>query len=246
MGWGDELIASGQAKAMQRFDPRPVLIIDKWGRPRWSDVWNGNPRIARNREGSFQSLLNGPNVRPYISKKTPTHWVWRQFQCEPGELYLTAAEREFAEPYRGAILIEPNVKPKPEAVNKAWHWSRWQDVAYSGIGKMIQVGPAKTRTLADVLLVETPTFRHACAVLSVCRAYVGTEGGLHHAAAAFGVPAVVLFGGFISPDVTGYATHHNLYRGGKACGSRLRCLHCAEAMNAISVEEVAENLQAIL
>lgn len=243
MGWGDEIIASGQARAMQRIDPRPVLIIDRYGRPRYSPIWQGNPRILRERRGEFQSLLNGPGARPYIEGKAPGRWIWRDnFRCEPGELFLSAAELAFAEPWRGRVLVEPHVKQKPEAENKRWIWQRWQQLADLGIADFVQVGPPGTRALKGVELAVTSDFRLGCAVLSVCSAYVGTEGGLHHAAAALGKPAVVLFGGFISPQITGYDSHRNFYRGGVACGARLPCAHCREAMEAIGVEDVARAL----
>jgi ADP-heptose:LPS heptosyltransferase len=246
MGWGDEIIATGQVRAMQRLDPRPVLVIDRHARPRYSPIWNGNPHILRERKGEYQSLLNGPGARPYIEMKTDFRWVWRDnFRCEPGEIYLTAEERRFAERWRGRVLIEPNVKVKPEAANKRWVWSRWQTLVDFKLADMVQVGPAGTQLLIGVEHALTTDFRLACAVLSVCRAYVGTEGGLHHAAAALGVPAVVLFGGFISPKVTGYDSHRNLFRGGVACGSRKPCLHCRDAMLDISVDEVAKHLTEI-
>ncbi len=96
------------------------------------------------------------------------------------------------------------------------------------------------------LYARTTTFRQALAVLSVCRAFVGTEGALHHGAAAVGTPAVVLFSEFISPDVTGYPQHRNLRQAGAACGSRKPCKGCAESMRAISVLEVVANLKEIL
>ncbi len=233
---------------MQRIDPRPVLVIDIHGRPRWSSIWNGNPRIIRERRGNyFQSVLNGPNARPYIEAKHATRWVWRDnFRVEPGEIFLTPAELAFAEPYRGRVLIEPNVKPKPEAINKRWWGQRWQALVDLQIADYVQTGAAGSTTLHGVQRVVTSDFRLACAVLSVCRAAVVTEGGLHHAAAALGVPAVVLFSGFIGPSITGYAAHRNIYYGGVHCGSRLPCAHCKESMAAISVDEVAENLKAIL
>jgi hypothetical protein len=249
MGWGDEIIASGQARALQRHDPRPVLIIDRNARPRWSPIWDHNPRLARDRAGGpgkFQSLLNGPGVRPYVEQKLATRWVWRgNFRCEPGEIYLTEAERAFAAPWRGRVLVEPNLKDKPEQVNKRWAFERWQALADLRLAEFVQVGPPGTRLLRGVEHAVTQNFRLACAVLSVCRGFVGHEGGLHHAAAALRVPAVVLFSGFISPAITGYETQRNIHHGGAACGSRLPCLHCRESMEAISVEEVAANLRAL-
>jgi ADP-heptose:LPS heptosyltransferase len=98
----------------------------------------------------------------------------------------------------------------------------------------------------NVLHVLTPTFRHAMAALSVCRAFVGTEGGLMHAAAAVNVPGVILWSEFISPDITGYTMHRNLRHAGVACGSRLNCSGCRASMAAITVGEVADNLKELL
>jgi hypothetical protein len=62
---------------------------------------------------------------------------------------------------------------------------------------------------------------------------------LHHAAAALGVPAVVIFGGFISPAVTGYAAHANIFTGDDlGCGNINPCPHCRAAMERISVDQV--------
>src|SRR5262249_52788187 len=92
--------------------------------------------------------------------------------------------------------------------------------------------------------VVTATFRDALCILSLARLYVGPEGGLHHAAAALGVPAVVIFGGFSSPRATGYPWHSNIAAPGKPCGSIAYCAHCREAMASITVERVLEAARA--
>jgi hypothetical protein len=69
---------------------------------------------------------------------------------------------------------------------------------------------------------------------------------MHHGAAAVGVGGVVLFGGFIPPQTTGYAIHANLTGGAEACGSLAACAHCRDAMDRIEVEEVVEHAMARL
>lgn len=93
---------------------------------------------------------------------------------------------------------------------------------------------------------ELPSFEHALALISVARTAVLPEGGLHHAAAAFGLRAVVLFGGYISPNITGYSIHQNIFTGEKACGNRNPCQHCTDAMNAITPAMVLDQLEALL
>ena len=74
--------------------------------------------------------------------------------------------------------------------------------------------------------------------------FLGTT--LMHAAAALKVPAVVIYGGFISPKVTGYPLHRNLFTGGTPCGMRTNCKHCRDAMAAILPTTVYDELKEIL
>jgi ADP-heptose:LPS heptosyltransferase len=92
--------------------------------------------------------------------------------------------------------------------------------------------------LSGVRTLQTTSFRHSLAVLARAALVICPEGGLHHGAAAMGAPAVVLFGGFIPPQVTGYETHANLTGGAKACGQLAPCQHCRAAMDAITVDAV--------
>ena len=249
MGWGDELIAAGQARLLRERDPRRVLVMDRFGRPRWHEAWEHNPDIARPGDaGAVRVLVNGPGERPYIKYKTPERWVWRAFDCRPGRLCFSDAETRWAAEHRPGIVIEPNLKPLASP-NKDWSWARWTAFAELARARGIaltQLGPAGTRLLPGVRHIETPSMRLACAVLSRAQAYVGHEGGMHHAAAALGRPAVVLFGGYISPAQTGYAAHVNLFTGGTACGSRQPCTHCAQAMAAIGPAGVLTELETLI
>jgi ADP-heptose:LPS heptosyltransferase len=139
-------------------------------------------------------------------------------------------------------MIEPTVKRNSHS-NKAWVDSRWQELVDSMPGlKFVQCGPDPALALRGVTFVPTPRFRIACAVLKHARAFVGTEGGLMHAAAAVDTRAVILWSEFIDPSVTGYANHHNIRHAGKSCGMRLPCPTCVASMEAISVNEVRTTL----
>lgn len=245
MGWGDEIIATGQAKRLHEADPtRKVLMVGKDGQPRIHPIWDGNPRLLSVREYrkgmARQVLANYSGNRPYIdySRTTPERWAWNGWRVEPGEIYLSAAERVAFALAAGSVVIEPHVKG-PKQVNKQWGWDNWQALVDARPDlDFIQLGPAGTQLLRGVRHVVTQTVRHAAAALSQAKAAVLPEGGLHHAAAALGVPAVVIFGGFISPASTGYDTHVNIFTGGEACGNKAPCPHCQAAMAAISVEDV--------
>lgn len=235
-------MCTSQVRALNESTGRKVYVVGRGGTAQWNEVFEHNPRLTRRLTRDAVRLQNGPGVRPYIAQKLPDRWVWKRWPIAPGELFLTSEEHAFGRRHGGRILIEPNTKV--EGGNKAWLWERWQEVVDRG-GDFVQIGHPGTRPLNGVAVAETHSFRQACAVLAHSRAFVGTEGGLHHAAAALGVPAVVLFSEFIDPEITGYATQRSLRRAGEACGMRVPCAGCRASMEAITVEEVITNLRDI-
>jgi ADP-heptose:LPS heptosyltransferase len=257
LGIGDELMVSGRARVMQQSDPRKCRVIFKRA-PKWSPIWDNNPRIARlDEQGDFQVLFaKDPktNLRPYHTAKGEDRWTYNlDFRPDVGEIYFSEEERKLAHRPRYGdaangdwILIEPHIKPGASP-NKQWGRERWQALARllrkAGL-QAAQVGPPGTPRLEGVDLIETMNFRLAAAVLAGARAAVLPEGGLHHAAAALGVPGVVIFGGFTPVELTGYAMHRNLGASlGEACGMRTPCAHCAAAMAAITPEQVFNELK---
>jgi ADP-heptose:LPS heptosyltransferase len=175
------------------------------------------------------------------------YWRWNyNFRAKPGELFFSDEELNFAgQIAKGSVVvIEPNVPAlKSVAPNKQWPVDRYQETATrlsaEGIRVVQLVHRGAAVRLKSASMISTPTIRLALAMLSRAALYIGPEGGLHHGAAALGISATVLFGGFIPPAVTGYDTHTNLTgNAGEACGSLQVCEHCRKAMESISVEEV--------
>ncbi len=253
MSYGDEIMALGQAQRHYRETGRPAFVVDRHGRPRWSDLWAGDPAVrcsrARRVNTAVDTVVNAPGCRPYLkSISMVTGSVFSDWRARdyPARLSLTVAERTFAADVAGDlgsfIVVEPNIA-REGCKNKQWGWDRWVGLT-ARIRDLdpVQLGPAGTRLLPGVRHIETPSFRQACAVLALARFAVLPEGGLHHAAAALQIPAVVIFGGFTQPKTTGYEGHVNLFTGKSACGAWRRCRHCAAAMAAISPETVVEKL----
>jgi len=247
MGYGDELMVTGAAKRLQQTDPRKVRL--DYGKQFWSEVFDHNPRLAHSADKQVQMYrprVNG--LRPYCSKKTDARWYWNSFSPPVGELYFQPDELAFAAKFKPDIIIEPNNKARASP-NKDWGWSKWirlvEILRREGLNP-VQIGPEGTRLIPGVGFIQTKSFRWGCAVLARARACIVPEGGLHHAAAAVGVPAVVIYGGFISPAQTGYAAQRSIFTGGEPCGSRLPCPHCARAMMDIMPEAVLHDLRRVL
>lgn len=241
MGLGDWIMCTALVREEHEKRRVPVRVVGRRGARQWSEVFEGNPHIAAPDAKRYVVLVQGQGERPYIAAKTAQRWIWRKWKRARGEIYLSDAEREFARPYAGRVLIEPRTKV---VGNKDWIPDRWQAVvARSGI-EFVQAGSPGVQQLDGVLRVPT-TFRQALAILAVSRAFVGTEGALHHAAAALGIPAVVLYSEFISPDITGYDGQRAIRHAGAPCGARYPCNGCRASMAAITVNEVIEQLEAV-
>ena len=240
---------TGRARELQELDPRRVRIVYEW--QRWHEAWHHNPRIAAPGEvGDFQDLIaREDGLRPYIAAKAAGRWTWRPYTPPRGELYFTQDELDFARRHEGRIIVEPNLKVGASP-NKDWGWANWTALSRlmraAGI-RPTQLGPATSRRLPGADFVKTRTMRHAAAVIARARAAVLPEGGLHHVAAAVGAPAVVIFGGFISPQVTGYAEQRSIFTGGDlGCGYRVPCPHCRQAMRQIDPEQVMRELEELM
>ena len=240
----------GEAKRIHQRTGQPVLITDPRGMPVRSDLFTGVPYLIQKplRGERYQRHVNSPGHRPYIKLKTAERWFWNKYRPEPADVVLTEAETAFGRVAKSAIIIiEPNVKNIGHR-NKDWGLGLWQNLVYA-IRKeglevpLMQMTRPGDRGLAYVSQVPVDSFRKALACLKHARLYVGPEGGLHHGAAAMRTPAVVIFGGFVSPETTGYDQHRNLFTGGEACGMRTDCPHCRKAMNAITPEMVLHEIK---
>lgn len=208
----------------------------------WSPVFDGNPRMTKEISTEATWVRSWPSRRPYLdhTRITAKNQAYNHtFHVEPGEIYLT--EQEFDWPQRDFIYIEPNVKQEAFGDNKNWGFDRWQRVV-DGL-PAIRFIQGRGRRLQGVEQVCTDSFRHVAGLLSHAMLFVGTDGGLHHAAAALGIPAVVVWGGLASPLNLGYDSHVNLHAGSKPCGSFGPCAHCRRELDKISVESVIEAIQ---
>jgi ADP-heptose:LPS heptosyltransferase len=248
MGFGDQLLGSGIARGASERGKRIAfgdgrrIIWDQHSR----QIFSGNPDVAYPGSEGARDLEWIPFHRGsrLYNSQGDGRWIWNyDFHAKPGRVVFTKAERAAGQRLgRGWVLIEPNVvQAKVVAPNKTWERARYQAVAdalRAAGHRVVQFRYSTDPRLAGVETIVTASFRDAVALMANAALYIGPEGGSHHAAAAVGIPAVVLFGGFIPPEVTGYHAHTNLTGGAEACGLLRPCQHCREAMAAITVDEV--------
>jgi hypothetical protein len=209
-------------------------------------IFRGNPNIAPpGHEGApdleWMPFYKGHRIYNRHDAAN-NRWVWNMdFRPTPGQMFFDPIEKVAGQRYASRfIIVEPNIEQwKSIAPNKDWGRAKYQEIVDRLNAEGWRVAQfAYGPMLSGVEALRSKNFRDALSILSNAALYIGPEGGLHHGAAAVGINAVVLFGGFIPPSVTGYPNHANLTGGSDACGSLKPCAHCTKAMAAISVDDV--------
>jgi hypothetical protein len=228
--------AAARGKRIAFGDGRRLI----WG-PWCEQAFRHNPNIAHSLDAGELEWIAYHKGKRWYNRAGSGRWIWNyDFAPTPGEFYFDDAEKTFSV-HRSGVLIEPNVPwHKSVAANKDWGVAKYQLLAdrlcYGGL-RVFQFSYGKLR-LAGVEQIQIDNFRQAAAALAGVDFAIVPEGGLHHAAAAVGTRVIVIFGGFIPPQVTGYANHVNLTGGVEACGSWTTCAHCRKALDKITVDEV--------
>lgn len=260
MGWGDEIVAAGQAQRMFDADPSArVAIYGLDGQPRWHPIWDGNPIIATPDDVAkgerVQRLVSGPDCRPYIVYPftTETGWTFnREFRCRDhvAKIYLNENERHLGrvarETFGPYVLIEPYTKHE----NFRWPLERWEALVAACPDLTFVQHTHKDSQRVRGAHPEPATFREACGLIASADCYVRSESGLCHAAAALGTRQVTLFGGCMDADVMGCYPGQfcviDARCNGSPCGSWKPCEHCRKVMDSITVDDVAQALRGCL
>lgn len=253
MGWGDEIMAAGCAEEVSKsLENQPVSILDKYGNIRWSDIWEYNPYIYHpktQKDISDNYIINGPGARPYLKSLSKNEGAvftkWRA-RDHKGHIFFSNYEKDCINECKNYLsnfyLIEPNISSISNP-NKQWGFEKWQELAYKikKIGlRLVQPRYTGARLLDGVEYINTNTFRDCCGLVSIARCCLLNEGGTHHAAGVLDIPAVVFFGGHISPQTTGYEHHINVYPNNEnsPCGSWVPCKHCKDVADSVSVDDM--------
>ena len=219
--------------------------------------------------GALRLLHIDMRIHSYAERQTAKRMIWKpqaraadavlaNFGSGPAsedcELYLTDAEYAAADALmaregisRGFVIVEPDTNRDYFGELRAWPRDRWlafvrkMRTAYPALA-FVQIGIPDGELLPDVVDLRGKTdFRIACVLLKRSRLFVGTEGGLMHAANAVGAKALILWGGVTMPEFAGYPSRQ------RTICKRVVCAPCGQlgwcdnghiCMQQISVDEV--------
>ncbi len=269
MGVGDALMASGEIRELRLKNPDFKFIVGDGIRSYWNEVFDFNPYIIRGSEAKkYKNVVwidNYEGNRPYrnygISLPKDNYNWKKEFTPKRGEIFFSENELKIAEQVtsnirqkigrqKKLIYVEPHVKKRLGYQNRDWGFSRWQKVVneLSYKYEFIQISYGENKQLENCINIHGLNFRTSVAILSKCDFFIGHEGGMHHAAAATNLKAVVVFGGHISPKITGYNFHNNIYveLDESPCGMKNICNHCLKCMSLITTDEVIKSINSSL
>jgi hypothetical protein len=219
--------------------------------------------------GSLRYLHIDMRIHSYAQRVEQRRIVWKtnpraadavlsRFSNKPAsldcELYFSEAERlanaQFIQDYgldSGFILIEPSTNRDYFGELRSWPRERWESLL-QGLRchfphlKIVQTGLPDGEPLPGIVDLRGKTdFRGAALLLQSASLFIGTEGGLMHAANAVGARALILWGGVTLPEFAGYPTRQRTickYVACAPCGRRGVCDNEHICMRRIEVNEV--------
>ena len=266
MGWGDELMATGEARMLKQKYPNHKILIhngpSKEMKFRREEMFRNNPYwtpFENLQEGDkYKVIKNQPKDRGYnvLSRSSANRLHFQKFTPIPGDIFFDSEEIAFAKRELGDLInepfvfINPAVRGKISDNNKQWGFEKYQKIVNNNPNiNFVQCedGLKYTKWLDGVKRIVTYTYRLSCSVMSHATCYISNEGGMVHGGAAVGIPGVVLYGHYTNPKSLGYKNNINFavddpeYPYG--CGTiHETCDRCTEAMANISIEKVEKSL----
>ena len=234
-----------------------VLIKEPYNNTRqYKDIFYKNPYITSvdlfNNKLPYVKI---PRVLAGINNELNDKIIWKKERvAEVGDLHIKKDEKKFAEDSinaifehwknknkklpRGIIFLSDTAKRNiilnnkivnyKHYVNKEWGRNKWEEFIKitSKDYILVKTTNSKDNTIEGLYSIICD-FRTNYAIMEKCDFYIGNEGGLSHLWAITRKRAIVFFGHWIPPHVTGYPFHLNLSKNtNDHCGSLTKCKTC--------------------
>jgi|TARA_R110001583_G_scaffold5598_25_gene30186 ADP-heptose:LPS heptosyltransferase len=242
-----------------------------------SEIFANNPYLIQDISESdfaFPLILNNPKTN-YCKQDTPEKAIHRYDKhiveqiCEfygivpssiKPEIYFSEKENQkidfILNRYqleKGKFLVIEPQSNNEYTANKKYPLEKWQHVVenISKLGmKIVQVGKKTSdQNLKNVInLTGLTTFREASLIISHCKLFISSEGGLMHSARAVETPSVIVYTGFIHPVMTGYPENKNIWIGKNhgPCGMKIKCDNCEKEVKNHDPQEIVSTIVGFL
>jgi ADP-heptose:LPS heptosyltransferase len=265
MGWGDDLMWLGEAEQIHKENPDAVIHDGREYSAMWEGVdWAVSPKYKGDKKVILYPRKPNNGNRWYIKGWGPGKIIYQKYKPKPApykidpleslEASITLSKRT----KRPVVVINPDTKNTTLSDNKNWGLDNWQkltDLLNRKYDVVRLKPPGQVRDVSGLVKYNQPeiegtiefqreNIREAWAIAAQADAIVTPEGGLHHFAAAVDMKAFVIYGGVITPEITGYdgQTNYVYDHPMTPCGSQSSCKHCRDAMNSITPEQIYEDV----
>lgn len=215
---GDNLMLSFLAREIKRAYPRKKVIIET----EYPDLFLGNPHV--------DWVIKGKKLPFYIKNEyrlgpdTGTHILDQMIQSLPFPVLHWDRKLDYFESNSQGlhvldmlpsnyVVMCPVGKRKFAANRKEWGFDNFQKL----VQLLADVPVVQLGSPSDPLLKGVIDFRSLGFPIQVCSAVIKnslagifTEGGFMHLANAVGKPSVIIYGGSLRPECTGYDLNINI------------------------------------
>lgn len=198
-------------------------------------VWRPGPHVI---DVALKTFL--PDENP-IDHRCEIYW---------SELEMTRVQEVMKEHgllAGGFVIFEPYSNSEYFGQLRAWPLERWGSLisllkSYRPDLTLVQVGADTSPPFPGALsFIGRLSFRETAFLQKQARLFLGTEGGLIHAANAAKCPTVAIWGGVTRPDYAGYPEYHRIVSVEvpcSGCGLKGDCPYAIRCMTGVSVEAV--------
>lgn len=130
------------------------------------------------------------------------------------QLFLTEEETAKYATDEKYFVITPVGKMDFSANRKEWGFENFRRLAEmilaTGKYKIAQIGSPKDKLLEGAKDMRGLPVRESASVIKNSCGFIGLEGGLMHLSRAVNVKSLIIYGGFINPEISGYDENVNI------------------------------------
>ncbi len=273
MGYGDYMMLIGRARLLRAMTKKNLTFTSKEseGSAYYQSVIKGNPYMLLSENVSKRGLTSIDLKREFL--RTSDQKDARFFSPHPGEIFLDQEEKLEATEIGKQILKASDGKQviycaftskSSEVINGQrveYKFSVNRQPSYEFVRRLIRLLSKEYFLVCskhedvyiggETYILPSFSYRQLVQIMTYCDAYVGVEGGSHHAAAAAGLRGVVLYGKWLSPESTGYNFHYNLSSGYLDELTKNHAIHkepepsCIAALNSYQLSLILELISTV-
>jgi ADP-heptose:LPS heptosyltransferase len=212
---GDDLLITLVLPFLREKYPKHKFVLEV----NWKDHFYNNPYVDWITDKHIKTTKRHIKPKYLIKFETKTS-IYEQFMQSVGgsgenypELFLKEQELQEArqrinEPY---IVICPHGKQKFSSNRKEWGIENFQKLRNLLAGHtFVQIGVKDDPLLQNVIDCRGLKIRQSASLIKNSLFFVGLEGGLMHLAKAVGQKSVIIYGGFIRPEISAYKGNINI------------------------------------